>query len=119
MRERSIRFRLTAWYALVLFGALCLFSGLIWLSLRQRLLGEVDQDLADRAARFQSYVTREAAELPPVRLKDELEEFCQALPPIGPPGASRRARLRVPLSGSGVFERCAHSFLPAGIQDRE
>jgi two-component system heavy metal sensor histidine kinase CusS len=80
-RERSIRFRLTVWYAFVLVAALGLFCGLIWLSLRQRLLGEVDQDLADRAARFQSYVTREAAELPPVRLKDELEEFCQALPP--------------------------------------
>jgi signal transduction histidine kinase len=81
MRARSIRFRLTAWYALALLGALCLFSGLIWLSLRQRLLGEVDRDLADRAARFQTYVTKEAGELPPVDLRDEMEEFCQALPP--------------------------------------
>ena len=81
MRARSIRFRLTAWYALVLLGALCLFSGLIWVSLRQRLLGEVDRDLADRAARFQTYVSKEAAELPPVDLRDEMEEFCQALPP--------------------------------------
>jgi signal transduction histidine kinase len=81
MRARSIRFRLTAWYALVLLGALCLFSGLIWLSLRQRLLSEIDRDLADRAARFQTYVTKEAAELPPVDLRDEMEEFCQALPP--------------------------------------
>jgi signal transduction histidine kinase len=80
-QERSIRFRLTAWYALVLIAALGLFSCLIWLSLRQRLLSEVDGDLADRAARFQTYVTKEAAELPPVDLKDEMEEFCQALPP--------------------------------------
>jgi signal transduction histidine kinase len=80
-QERSIRFRLTSWYALVLIAALGLFSGLIWLSLRQRLLSEVDRDLADRAARFQTYATREAAELPPVDLKDEMEEFCQALPP--------------------------------------
>jgi len=79
--ERSIRFRLTAWYALVLIAALGLFSGLIWLSLRQRLMSEVDRDLSDRAARFQAYVTKEAAELPPVDLKDEMEEFCQALPP--------------------------------------
>jgi signal transduction histidine kinase len=79
--ERSIRFRLTAWYALVLIAALGLFSGLIWLSLRQRLMSEVDRDLGDRAARFQTYVTKEAAELPPVDLKDEMEEFCQALPP--------------------------------------
>jgi two-component system, OmpR family, heavy metal sensor histidine kinase CusS len=81
MRARSIRFRLTAWYALVLLGALCLFSALIWVSLRQRLLSEVDRDLADRAGRFQTYVTKEAAELPPVDLRDEMEEFCQALPP--------------------------------------
>jgi len=81
MRARSLRFRLTVWYGLVLLTALCLFSGLIWLSLRQRLLSEVDRGLADRAARFQIYVTKETAELPPVDLRDEMEEFCQALPP--------------------------------------
>jgi two-component system heavy metal sensor histidine kinase CusS len=79
--ERSIRFRLTAWYALVLLAALGLFSGLLWLSLRQRLVSEVDRDLADRAARFQTYIAKEAAEIPQVDLVDELEEFCQALPP--------------------------------------
>jgi len=80
-RTRSIRFRLTAWYALVLFAALGLFSGLLWLSLRQRLLSEVDRDLAYRAVRFQAYITKESAEIPQVDLVDELEEFCQALPP--------------------------------------
>jgi len=80
-RERSIRFRLTVWYALILAAALGLFSGLLWLSLRQRLLSEVDRDLSDRAARFQAYVTRESAEVAPENLKDEMEEFCQALPP--------------------------------------
>jgi len=79
-RERSIRFRLTVWYALILFAALGLFSGLIWLSLRQRLLSEVDRDLSDRAARFQTYMARESAEVAPENLKDEMEEFCQALP---------------------------------------
>jgi signal transduction histidine kinase len=80
-QRRSIRFRLTVWYALVLAAALGLFSGLIWLSLRHQMSSELDRDLADRAARLQSYVIREAAEIPPVHLKDELEEFCQALPP--------------------------------------
>src|ERR1700733_15563274 len=80
-REPSIRFRLTVWYALILAAALGLFSGLLWLSLRQRLLSEVDRDLSDRAARFQTYVTRESAEVAPENLKDEMEEFCQALPP--------------------------------------
>ncbi len=80
LNERSIRFRLTAWYALFLIAALGLFSTLIWLSLRHRLLSEVDEELADSAARFQAYVIAESAEIPPAQLEDELEEFCQALP---------------------------------------
>jgi heavy metal sensor kinase len=78
-----IRFRLTAWYALVLLGALALFSGLIWFSLRQSLLRELDRDLENRAAQFEAYTIQEAAEgQSPAQLKDELEEFCQALPPL-------------------------------------
>ncbi len=80
-RERSIRFRLTVWYALILAAALALFSGLLWVSLRQRLLSEVDRSLSERAGRFQAYVTRESAEVASENLKDEMEEFCQALPP--------------------------------------
>ena len=79
-RERSIRFRLTVWYALILLAGLGLFSGLIWLSLRHQLLSEVDRDLSDRAARFQSYVMEEAAEVTGAGLKDEMEEFCRGLP---------------------------------------
>jgi len=82
VRRKSIRFRLTAWYALVLFAALGLFSGLIWLSLRQRLLGEIQEDLNARAEQFERYTVHEAAEVPAIQLKDELEEFCQALPPL-------------------------------------
>ena len=32
-----------------------LFSSMVWLSLRQRLLSELDQDLAGRSARFEQY----------------------------------------------------------------
>ncbi|HWF07030.1 MAG TPA: ATP-binding protein [Bryobacteraceae bacterium] len=81
-RELSIRFRLTAWYALFLVGALSFLGGLIWLTLRQRLVGEVDEDLANRAARFEGYVRNESREIPAAGLKDELEEFCQALSPL-------------------------------------
>jgi signal transduction histidine kinase len=81
VRERSLRFRLTLWYALVLCAALTLLSGLIWISLRQRLLNEVDQNLSDSAARLEAYLAKESSENPPVDLIDELEEFCQALPP--------------------------------------
>ncbi len=72
----SIRFRLTAWYAAILTAGLALFGGLIWLSLRHRLLDEIDQDLAGRASRFEKYFKEEGAN------PDELNEFCQALPPL-------------------------------------
>jgi len=71
----SIRFRLTTWYAVILTAGFALFGGLIWFSLRHRLLNEIDQDLAGRASRFEKYFKEEAAN------PDELNEFCQALPP--------------------------------------
>ncbi len=81
MSRRSIRFRLTVWYAVVLAAGLSLFSALIWLSLRQRLMEEIDQDLAGSASRFERYFTSESALAAGDHLRDELEEFCQALPP--------------------------------------
>jgi signal transduction histidine kinase len=81
MRTRSIRFRLAAWYAAVLACALTLFGGLVWWSLRARLTGEIDRELEGRAGRFEQYFRTESAEDPGPQLRDELEEFCQALPP--------------------------------------
>jgi len=81
MRTRSIRFRLAAWYAAVLACALSLFGGLVWWSLRARLTGEIDRELEGRASRFEQYFRTESAEDPGPQLRDELEEFCQALPP--------------------------------------
>jgi heavy metal sensor kinase len=81
MHRRSIRFRLTVWYALVLAAGLSLFSALIWLSLRHRLMEEIDQDLEGRASRFERYFASESAQAADDQLRDELEEFCQALPP--------------------------------------
>ncbi|HEY2845899.1 MAG TPA: ATP-binding protein [Bryobacteraceae bacterium] len=81
MHRRSIRFRLTVWYAVVLAAGLSLFSGLIWLSLRHRLMEEIDQDLEGRASRFERYFASESAQASGEQLADELEEFCQALPP--------------------------------------
>lgn len=82
MRWNSIRFRLTLWYAAALVLGLGLFASLVWLSLRQRLLQELDRDLADRSARFEQYFRGESVEVANSdQLTDELEEFCQALPP--------------------------------------
>ncbi len=94
MHTRSIRFRLTVWYAAALTLGLGLFSGLIWLSLRQRLVSELDRDLAGRSARFEQYLRGESREVQGDQLRDELDEFCQALPPAS----------YVDLRGSGGFE---------------
>ncbi len=80
MRTRSIQFRLTVWYALVLAGALTLFGGLVWISLRQRLTSELQENLRDSASRFEAYMRREVREVSGLELKVEMEEFCQALP---------------------------------------
>jgi len=107
---RSIRFRLTAWYAAVLTAALGLFGGLIWLSLRQRLIGEIDRDIEGRAGRFETYFKNQSSKAAGAELSDELEEFSQALPPTsyihlssaggfvfrypaGPPAASAKYRI--------------------------
>ena len=109
---RSIRFRLTAWYALALAVALGLFGSLIWLFMRQQLYREIDNALAVRAARFEAYLGREAAEVSSAdQLRDELEEFSQGLPAADvvdltgslgftfhyppPTGPARRRRLRI------------------------
>jgi signal transduction histidine kinase len=87
IRRRSIRFRLTAWYAAILSVALGLFGGLVWFSLRNRLVAEIDGDLANRAAQFEKYFKTESAEAVAGQLskadvlRDELDEFSQGLPP--------------------------------------
>src|SRR5271168_2540933 len=78
----SIRFRLTAWYAIILTAGFALFGGLIWLSLRHRLLDEIDKDLDGRASRFEKYFRAESLETSGNHLRGELNEFCQALPPL-------------------------------------
>lgn len=80
MRRHSIRFRLTVWYAAVLTAGLALFGVLLWVSLRHQLLADIDEDLDGRASRLESYFRNESAKSG-VNLRDELEEFCQALPP--------------------------------------
>ena len=79
IRPRSIRFRLTVWYAGILIAGLGLFGGLLWLTLRHQLYSDFDHSLAERASHFENYFRQESQE-DGIDLKDELEEFCQALP---------------------------------------
>lgn len=81
MHGRSLQFRLTVWYAAVLTGGLATFGASIWGLMQHRLLAELDQDLAGRAARFENYFRAESLEVSSeAQLRDELNEFCQALP---------------------------------------
>ena len=80
MKKRSVHFRLTVWYAVVLAAALGLFAVLIHVSLRQRLVNDLDREVADSARRFEDYFQKEAAEETGEHLRSELDEFCQALP---------------------------------------
>lgn len=81
-RKTSIRFRLTVWYALVLAAGLIVFASLIWISLRHTLMREVDRELASRASSFELFLKNELAEVPAVMLKEEIDEFCRALPSL-------------------------------------
>ncbi len=80
MNTRSIGFRLTVWYALVLSAGFALFGALTWFALRQEILGEIDQRLDRLASQFTTYFESESAE-DAAGLRDELNEFCQALAP--------------------------------------
>lgn len=96
LNTRSIRFRLTVWYALILSAALCIFSALIWMMMQQRLLHDIRHGLDEEAGRFEVFVQREVSEVPEVNLDDEIEEFCHALP------ASSYLELR-PVDGGKPF----------------
>jgi two-component system heavy metal sensor histidine kinase CusS len=104
-RETSIRFRLTFWYGLVLAAGLIVFAALIWISLRQTLMHEVDQELATRAHSFELFLRNELAEVPLPPLKEELEEFSTALPSLS------YLQLRK-LDGKFAFSYPAESSLP-------
>ncbi|HVW09884.1 MAG TPA: ATP-binding protein [Bryobacteraceae bacterium] len=77
---RSIRFRLTAWYALILSAALCMLSLLVWFLMSQRLENDVRRGLEEEAANFDAYVHFELREIPRVDLMEEIEDFSHALP---------------------------------------
>ena len=56
MRRRSIRVRLTAWYAGVLLVGLSLFGVSVWLALHGSLYETIDESLEDRVAGVRSFM---------------------------------------------------------------
>ena len=93
MNTRSIRFRLTAWYAFVLAAGLSLFGLLIWISLSHQLSAELEAELDGRASRFEVYFKEEVALESGTHLQTELVEFSRAFGPGS----------YVELKGSGKF----------------
>lgn len=78
-RPFSIRFRLTVWYAAALAAGLAVFALAIWFSMRQSLLRDVDQMLADDAQGLEQFANHEIGE-PGVKLAEELDEYFHAYP---------------------------------------
>ena len=81
MNTRSIRFRLTAWYAGALSIGLGLLCALIWISLSHQLSAELDRELQGRASRLETYFKEEASEIGGNHLQAELVEFSRAFGP--------------------------------------
>jgi heavy metal sensor kinase len=79
MIRRSIRFRLTIWYALALAAGLGVFALTLWVSMRESLIRDVDGSLAARQRSVESFLNSELIE-PGVQLSEELDEYSRALP---------------------------------------
>src|SRR5579884_735215 len=78
-RQISLRWRLAAWYAVALAAGLALFAVAAWSWLAHDLYADVDRHLAHALDSVEKFVAVEAAE-PGVSLREELEEYAQALP---------------------------------------
>ena len=72
MKPRSIRFRLTAWYAAILAATLALLGAGVWFALRDSIDDTADKELRSRLQAMRAYLEREAAE--PDRVVEELRE---------------------------------------------
>ncbi len=110
VNTRSIRFRLTVWYALILAAVLCVFSGLVWTMMQQRLRRDLRHGLEDEVTRLETFMQREAMEVPAVNLDDELEEFCHGLP------SSSYVELRPTGKGTPFHYRAAGNEAWAGYE---
>ena len=61
MNTRSIRFRLTVWYAVALSTGLGILCTLLSFSLSHQLSTELDGELSGRASRLEAYFREEIA----------------------------------------------------------
>ena len=83
MKRRSIRFRLTVWYALAVAAALVLFSLAIGFSMWRSLIHDVNEALGDRVRSVESFLAGELRE-PGIQVSEELTEYAHAFPANAP-----------------------------------
>jgi heavy metal sensor kinase len=82
LTRRSIRFRLTAWYAAILAVTLAVAGLGVWLAIRNSIHETVDKDLRARLQAMREFLRRELAEGEGSGAVDELIED-SALSPVG------------------------------------
>jgi signal transduction histidine kinase len=75
---RSLEFRLTAWYSLILLASYVLFGIGIWLVASRALLGAVDEFLEERLTRLEDVVNAETEA--PEETEEELVDFLLGIP---------------------------------------
>ncbi len=80
MKRRSIRFRLTAWYAAILAGTLAVGGIGVWLAIRDSINDTVDKELRSRLHAMRDFIQHQTSDAE--ALADELTENA-ALAPAG------------------------------------
>lgn len=124
MNQRSIRFRLTAWYSAVLTLALALFGVFTWFTVRELLFHAVDQTLADRVKGVRHFMENQIGALSVEEIRDEFKEHSV----LGPDGdlfqvcdaAGVWLYRSAPLENAAVSIRLPASVPADGlIEDRE
>lgn len=80
MTKRSIRLRLTVWYAAILLFGMALFAAGIWFTLEHRLVAAVDERLSQRVEGIRTVLVVESDVSGRDQLRQELAEFAQEIP---------------------------------------
>ena len=74
MSYRSIRFRLTAWYLLILAVGLSVFGVGSWFAMRESVFHTIDEELGDRVRGILKFMQAQISSLSPVEIRDEFRE---------------------------------------------
>jgi heavy metal sensor kinase len=74
MKNRSIGFRLAAWYSLVFACGLAVFCVGAWFAMRASLYHAIDDELRDRVRGVQNFMAHQTSALSLIEIRDEFRE---------------------------------------------